>query len=456
MNMQKKTVLQFILIIIPVIIITILSYLIFHDEALLPEAEEWIKPIEFKEDNPRENGFYYAVGFDCAKEHDPFEIGYTWVQSQNQEVDEEIIIVNDLYQAKNQHNKELIYEDEYERVDFSIIHDLLFEDPMENKIPFYVNNADTIDSLMTAFDFLNKRYYKLTKYEYFQNTNIPNYKVSIPWFHSILYMKRLNLAWIGKEYANGNKKVALDKFIMEHKLSRYISENSCNIINKLLSESMIYIDYYFLSDLIDNCSDDLSKYIPNPLTVEEKKWEHTAKHLFKEAMSPFSYLDLSMYDQNSLSVKYQKLIDRANIKINRLTNRYYIYAKYLADISSVNSLEYYQNQNNIPKFKITILDRVLDRGGSFALEYESITSNVKFISLYHNLNGYINMLKLKMMIKQQKITSENIKEFLEAQSDSLFNLYTEEAIKWDAEKSKLHFEGPFEDNNYMREMEIKF
>ena len=76
---------------------------------------------------------------------------------------------------------------------------------------------------------------------------------------------------------------------------------------------------------------------------------------------------------------------------------------------------------------------------------------------FHKNNRVINMLKLKTMIKEQNISKKEIQEFTNDQSDSLYNILTEEPIQWNPEKSILFFdnsEGDFFDE--LSEIYIKF
>ncbi len=56
------------------------------------------------------------------------------------------------------------------------------------------------------------------------------------------------------------------------------------------------------------------------------------------------------------------------------------------------------------------------------------------------------MVKAKAMIKDNNFEPHEIQSFLETQSDSLYNPYTEKAIQWNPEKSVLYFESPYNDD----------
>ena len=129
---------------------------------------------------------------------------------------------------------------------------------------------------------------------------------------------------------------------------------------------------------------------------------------------------------------------------------------FLADASKMEATEFAKYANKKYLFEPGTLEYLNNFMGSILL-FVAVPIYEHYIATFHDIDGYINMLKLKVMILDKKIQKELIPEFLEAHSDSLYNPYTREAFDWDTEKSILFFEGPYEneDDNNMRSLKVR-
>lgn len=446
----------------------VFMFFMFYDEPLQPGTKKWLYKHNFVEDQPENNGFYHLVGFDCLNGKNPFQKGFDWVNNQNKKATEkyeEVTIVNDLNWSEEEkaeykrNNPEKQNYEDFERIDLSIISDNFIVSDQDDVLNYYVNKKNLIDSLKASFNFINERYSKITSFSYFDNTLIPHYEVNVPIFMAILNIKRLNLAWIGKEYKIGNKQKAIEEFRNEMKLSRYLLKNTQSLMGKLVANILFEIDLHLLSHLIDESNNDYIKLIlPSKLTPSEKNWEKVSISNFNQSIS--SYLifhnpDFIKAETNGkISAFLFKLRVKRRFKLNKLINETYNSSNFMYHLSRLNAKDFIAQKDNYPEFEISLWDRIFDPAGSiFAVSAVPIYHS--YMAKFHDIDGYINMLKLKVMIKNNHLKSNEILYFIKAQSDSLFNPYTEEAFKWDSEQSVLYFDISYDDDSNLKEVKIK-
>jgi hypothetical protein len=445
----------------------IFMFFMYYDEPLLPEAKEWMQKENYVDENPEDNGFYFLLGFGCTQENDPFETGYEWVMNQNKIVNKGYEPFEVFYDKNRDYSKRTEFkrkrqEDldkcDFDRISTKIIADNFFFNSQTNDLDYYVQKKDLIDSLMVAYDFLLKRDDHLGSYSYFKNTILPHYKKLSPIVISIGVVTHLKLAWIGKEYKIGNKQKAIEELQNEMKKSRNLIHNSQLLIGKFVTMESFSYKLRLLSILIDESDNELlESIIPQPLTSTEKIWNQEVISIFLKMITPyFRYYDSNLIESKTngrISRLIYEIRLRRKLKINKVINRIYRNCYNLRVLSGLNAKEFSEQKDKDWEIKPGKWDYIFNPSGSlpYSSHYPTFISD---IYKYHDIDGYINMLKLKLMIKQQQLTSEQIPAFLESQKDSLFNPYTEEAIKWDAEKTILYFEGPYKDNYTVREIRL--
>ena len=73
-----------------------------------------------------------------------------------------------------------------------------------------------------------------------------------------------------------------------------------------------------------------------------------------------------------------------------------------------------------------------------------------------DLNGYKDLLHLKLLLKRNSIVKTNIPDYINSVSDSIRNPYTHQAMLYDAGENSIYFDGPqFEfvlDKTYTRKV----
>jgi hypothetical protein len=244
----------------------------------------------------------------------------------------------------------------------------------------------------------------------------------------------------------------------EIEISNFLIDQNNTILGQLIGIACYTRILQFLSEFIDMIPSKCIEEINTPYIFPKYDiWESIVQYRFHRAINTIQVFFLKNDPNYVIANLVNDLKFKMEFKYNRVVNSNYIQLKKDLDLSQLSAHEFYQRTKNFKEydFNIPFYERYFNSRG-FVMMGTTHSICLGYLSPYHNLNGYINMLKLKMMIKQKNISATEIPEFLEAQSDSLFNPYTEEAIKWDAENSKLYFEGPLEDDDYMREMNIKF
>lgn len=455
MKMHDNNTLRIILIIIPIFLCFILLFLLFYDEKLIPEAEEWMKQVEFVEENPLDNEYYFLIGFNCPEHLDPSEVGYKWIQKQNEQVMTKIKS-NDYSQ-----NRDLFLIDENDSLQVDLEKLFSFYTPYDSLTvkQFLNEKGRAIDSIYTAFNFMFERFDRISKFPYFQNTQLPHFASDSPLLRQIYLINQYKNYWVTKQYIVGSKSIAIEELEESIRKSRYLMEHAQSEFMRLLSIYMLKDCLKCISFIID--SEDNSELIAielKPITRKEHTCETLSKNTFKSNISMnqmlYSILKENYCSKNFFQNLFNSLVVKWKFKYNKSINNSYKNYKLIKDASELSAIEFVDFTELWDFEETPSLQYFFDPVGATVNGFALPIYRQNLVYPY-NLNGYINMLKLKMMIKQQNILSKDIPEFLKAQSDSLFNPYTEEAIKWDSANSKLYYEGPFEDNDDMREIEIK-
>ncbi len=435
------------------IVMIIFLFFIFHDDKLIPEAKEWMQRVEFTEEHPMDNEFYFLIGLSSLENFNPIEVGYNWVQTENDMIIEKIK-KNDL-----DHSSDLIvpFTDDSLKVNLSKL-SAKYE-PLDSLYvtTFLSEKGNFIDSVFCSLDFLFNRYERIGTFSYFHNTQIPHFSANNPYFSDLILINRLKAYWIIKEFLSGNEIGAIKELNKMNTKARYLMRISETQIEKMVSWFMLENNLLCLSFMIDASENfNFSNIALSPLTKEEMNWDKIIKGYFKEQISD----DLIMY--NKLNAKSNYVVQNFFVqlylkwvfKLNKSINSSYEYCLNLNKFSNLNG-------NDFKKLSEEIIDeefnfrKFIFEPTSYMMNSSNLSFEISYLTHNHDINGYINMLKLKMMIKEQNLTSEQIPQFLEAQSDSLFNPYSEETIKWDAENSKIFFKGPYDYNDKnMREIKV--
>lgn len=436
-------------------IISLLAFgWIFSDDRLLPEAESWLYESAFVENNPEDNGFYYLLGAFTPKDVDSFDIGYKWVQTQNDYI---------LEYAKNSN----IYDDTewIDQLEMNINYlEMIDVFRSDSLLQYCIENKDSIIKNYTEYSYLNNRLTTVFEHKYFKNTLIPHIASKAPIFMSLVKFNLMKNIYITLLYSNGEKDKALNLLNQDIMYNRLLAEKADFLILKLFTTILLERNlkvYNHLLNIEKKESEELKKAIYNiqPISTSVRDMNKISKRMFIESVS--TYVNLFNRHQNVYRYRNHHLTENVVrnsksiiFKPHKTINREFFAKYYLTKLSRISGKEFIKYDKEVDFLKPSTLDYLNNMFGSILTSIAVPIYN-RYVAKFHDIDGYINMLKLKVMIINQDISARQIPTFLEAQRDSLFNPYIEETIEWDAERSILHFEGPYEDDNKLREINIK-
>ena len=432
-----------------IIVLTLLIYnpanIFSKNSEIVPQAKNWLEIDLTTEENSNPNGFYYLVGFNCTKNESPFEFGKSLVDEQNSR----IITVD---KQINNNIATPIYDSYYyqDNPSFSIINELLYSTKQEYTLDYYVEKRELILELKNDLDYFVKRYEQIDDYNYFSNTVKPHQDLELLSFHGILQIKQLNLALIALQLKTDQQTEALEEIKKEIDKSRFLLSNIKCASGKILSLMMLESDLMFLTKLVNDSDMNLEKVreiVPNYLTSEEKNWDEIFIRNFQEGCNYVKSL-LNNPARSKKTIKSHKIF----------VNNLFDYYNYIIDMSSLDAPAFKINSENLPNFepskwkKLTnpIQDIIL-------LDDFALNMDLSYIAKQFYIEGYINLLKLNILIKLNQIKPDQITQFVSTHSDSLNNPFTLSPIVFDQDKSILLFDGPLmEGYDNLNNIKVKF
>ncbi|MCF7918512.1 MAG: RDD family protein [Candidatus Cloacimonetes bacterium] len=443
------------LFVISVIVFLFTSHILNHDDKLIEDAGSWLYEPALIEDNPEDNGYYYLVGIDVPEEKDNFEIGYERVNAQN-----DYILKHAKYpsteRVKITYNEILSEKDHKNMID-SFEKDSLFAYCLENR--------EKIINQYSELSYINERFISALDHKYFITSVIPHYTDGIPFFFLEFFKyKLLETYYIATLYSSGDKQEALYILNQSIKYSRMLIESADYLTLKILALNLLKRNLHTYDQILnyENESNQLLKegvLKIQPIQVFERDLTKVAKRLFVEKTG--FILDIYNFHQN-LYIRRNYYIPESFVKNSKFLffkphktiNQEYITQKHFADLSKVNGKEFSELEKEPYVSVSSHFDYISNRYGLAFVSFPNLYFH-RYIAKFHDFDGYINILKLKVLIKEQNIEPAQIPDFLEAHCDSLCNPYTEEAMKWDADKSTIYFDGPYEDTDTIREIKVK-
>jgi len=427
---------------------TVIGYMALHDEELLPGAEEWMNPEKFVEKNPRDNGFYFLLGFGCEPDEDPHQIGYEWVQRNNEQI------------RKNKLTPSLMSGSTIKATLPSYHRKIRFRLPvLDNDITIdsVLVHSSLIDSAYKSMDYLVERYEMIGSHEYNRNTITPDTFSASSIYPDLLSLNKLQNYWILKEYYSGNL-LELDLLLKMIEKNKYLVENSNTLIEYLAFNIMQNQNLYTLSRVmdLDSSLDYDSIYLhlnPGGRTNWEIIWRDNHLSSLSSVIDTHNYM-LSMYKSEFIIESFlNKYLGIFKFKINRIINSSFSVYLHLCKLSNLSGKGFeiasdYKNEYEMTRFS-WFINQVGEAFNAFAVPIYA-----SYITKEHHQHGLISILKLKAMILNEGIDSNDIPEFLEKQVDTLYNPFTERAISWDAENSLLYFNRADQEDEYRVELKV--
>lgn len=448
---------KYLLLITAICFISITYFLFFADEPLLSGAREWLYEPEFVENNPENNGYYHLIGLFVPEGQSNVDSGFNWVKDNN----------NFVYDLSK--NFDLDYDIGYPdtiKISSTLSGNILDAFNSESFVRFCEKNKEIIVSNYNRSNYVEKRLKDISETKYFKNTIIAHFSSRDPIFMSLVRYNLLKNSYITTLYLNGSKSKALSLLEDDIKFFRELSEKADFMILKLMTVLLLERILKTFNHLLDYEKVELS-YLQNsiqdilPISVSERDMEKVVKREFAIDVSTFLFtFNLTPKPKDFLcknSYFTQDVVRSSRsalFKPHKSLNQQYLIRNYLADLSRVTGKEFNQLDKNPYTFQPSILDFANNYLASMIFLEIADASYNKYIAFFHNTDAYINMLKLKTMIIDQNIAKSNIPVFLEVHKNSLYNPYTEEAFEWDTERSMLYYEGPYDEDNNMKELKI--
>ena len=131
--------------------------------------------------------------------------------------------------------------------------------------------------------------------------------------------------------------------------------------------------------------------------------------------------------------------------------------KYIIKLSKLSTSNFINEKKNIEDNYLGNMDYELFTAQNFYGDwiYQAFHC-YSFIDIYHNVDSFIILLKLKMMIYKNNVKNENIQLFLKMNKEEFHNPYNNDVIKWDSEKSILYIGDEYiEDWNSSGRIDLK-
>jgi uncharacterized RDD family membrane protein YckC len=425
----------------------------FSDDPLWPESKDWLYEPAFVENKPEDNGFYYLLGAFTPKDSNSFEIGYQWVQNQNSVILE--------------HKNSEIYDniDTFPEFDMNINYQemtTIFKS--DSLLQYCLNNKENIINNYKEYSYFNERLKDVFEHNYFKNTLIPHISGKLPIFIDLAKFSLLKKFYIILLYNNNESEKAINLLNEDLVYDRLLAEKADFLILKLLSSFLLERDlktYNILHDNEKGHNEKLNQMISKikPISTSERDMYKISNRIFIENLS--TYLNIFNRHQNiyksrshHLTKDVVKNSKSIIFKPHKTINREFFAQFSLVKFSQMDGKDFAKLSKRIYLEKPSTLDYLNNFWGSI-LTSISVPIYKSYIAKFYDIDGYINMLKLKMLIIDQDISAQQIPIFIESQSDSLFNPYTEEALEWDSENSILYFDGPYDDDDKTRKIGIE-
>ncbi len=92
-----------------------------------------------------------------------------------------------------------------------------------------------------------------------------------------------------------------------------------------------------------------------------------------------------------------------------------------------------------PRIRFSFFRKIRNMGG-YIFFYLKIMKFGDFATSFHDVNGFVNMLKLKKELMEKDIEKQAIQDFLNANSTKYHNPYTLEPLTFDSSKNEICYE----------------
>lgn len=396
-----------------------------RNDKINPQATEWLDTDYCHEVNPQNNGFYFMVGFHCSSNKLPITEGKLIIKLKNEYVQA----------SKDEKDKDYNFNC-FENEDFESINDNLDFTNEDYDINDLTEQKDFIKMLELKLSYLIKRFYHLDKFEQYTNTAIPDNDLFI-YFNGILEVKLLNLALIYLEFFE-NENSALDKLLNQISISNHLLTHYSSLEGKFLAMELAKLDYIFIDKLLTSftpANDEFYKSISQNLSVPEISWDEVFIRQYQNRCKNL--------EKMILNINEKKRSDKLSKLYPQFVNDHYKLTLYLINISKISANDYYKKIKNTPNFEPTELEKLFNPIKRLYQTNDSIEYTLSYIAQQHYLQGFINLLNLKLLVLHDNLQKHQVDELVSQMSNTLNNPFTLENINFDHNNSIIYYEGPF-------------
>ena len=424
-----------------------------QDVPIAEYTEEW-KTAELPEPIPQDNGYYYFVGLLVAEENDPYTVGYDYIQKSNELTKKQIDDpdFNPGRRALEENLGSSLFPHKFTKV--------LLSDSLE----VLQDNEPEIKKLMKRYSYIEPRFEEMLSKPYFRNTMIPIPEVRI-YLQFVNYFRIVSANAV-LDYADGNKKEALQSLGNHLQFSRYLSENATLLIEKLVFVITSHITLNTYSRLLDiELSPELYKSIKDlaEFTAEENSMRNAyrgeAMLMHPEYGNSIARdmqrgLDSQPFLQTDIGKEILGFIYKPNSTFNINADAF----EYLSDKADLMGQDFIMEYHN-PVFLTTNLwDYVRNPIGTILFSDKFVSNIFLSYAIKNKIVGAnIVLLKLKAEIIKQNVPADQVAEFLQKQPKELWNPVSGEPVVWDSETNELFLGLPIEiEDESGRRMKIEF
>jgi hypothetical protein len=281
---------------------------------------------------------------------------------------------------------------------------------------------------------LLRRYEELRNYPGYADPVDYGFSAPMPKFSSIRKTRILRLLLLAETAGRGRYAAALTGLRDDMNFWRFIAGNSRLIISKLTSISFLYQDIRIAAELGANL----------PLSNEERK-------IALDILRPFDRGETAMREVFRGEVRnMQKGMEKVYSLSRRTTERFFfkpnssdnLFYKNWEDV--VGDVELSPQQIAAKVGRAGNLREKIGFGFLYNPVGEILATIGKvdtstYIVMGCDLEGYRRLALLKILVRTEKISSENIRKFVESHAADLGNPYNGEPMKWDPAGKTLYF-----------------
>jgi len=456
------------------IFVTVLSFLYFSEEEPNPEINRILNTDYSKDSDPYRNAFYYMVGFSCPTNEDSFVFANNFAENQRNQVHPDSV-------AKKENESEAFIE-EY----LTIINPVLADSESYNLSEF-LKQRELIVSFFEKNAFLNERFIRLKQCNYLHRPYKPSIQNDIPDLTVLTRFYRLRTLYLVSEFIRKSNSTSLEELRSDLYFFYKLTETSDDFYFMLIVKWFIEVnlnsldlltEYYKGSNIpVANFCNEL-KYIP----INNVQIEKTIQSQFSELIEKSTFISTywKAYKLVILGGIFEAKFVSWKQRVNRLLKEqqesdakqldasdvfYYsmIYNMSFSDFITIFSSNPHKMMNSsLKEIKLLIdlfknnprdlTERLRQREENdypfmpFDLGTES--HQIRNLLAFYDLNSYIDLLKGKSLIYKEKISENQINNFVKNNMNSKHLMDNGILIKWNEEKREIYFESFTENCNF--------